>query len=276
MRPEAGDVDRGDVDVGSPGRDPVGHDATEATAAEDADRVEPGGDEVALQVGRLTDCWQPVGRERLRPAEEGADPDVEGPGRANGRLVARETRPIPVAACERKYRIGLLPLFGDGSKSRPSCPASCGRAVAGRSSSRPRGIPGSCRCEVVVLRAWLDDERSAPPLSGQCRWLRRSHSIPPLGCDAGDAGQAPSCWSYFPDAHALTMRHRAPLRRGQRHLRSRVTRPSPGREARYGPSRSGAGTARPSRRPTRRPEARAVGGRDRRTPRGGRRPPRPR
>ena len=52
---QAVDVAAGDVDVGSAVDDPVREHAAEAAAGEDADRVEPGGDEVVLQLGRLAD-----------------------------------------------------------------------------------------------------------------------------------------------------------------------------------------------------------------------------
>ena len=60
----------GDVDVGPAVDDPVRHHAAEAAAGEDADRVEPRGDEVVLQLGRLADDRREIGREALGAAEE--------------------------------------------------------------------------------------------------------------------------------------------------------------------------------------------------------------
>ena len=52
---QAIDVEAGDVDVGPAVDDPVREHAAEAAAGEDADRVEAGGDEVVLELGRLAD-----------------------------------------------------------------------------------------------------------------------------------------------------------------------------------------------------------------------------
>ena len=67
---QAVDVHSGDVDVGSAGHNPVRERTPEPAAGEDADRVEPGGHEVVLHLGRLTDDRLQVRGEALRPAEQ--------------------------------------------------------------------------------------------------------------------------------------------------------------------------------------------------------------
>ena len=64
------DVEGGHVHVGRAVDDPVGEQAADAAAGEDADGVEPRGDEVVLELGRLADDGAQVGREALRAAEE--------------------------------------------------------------------------------------------------------------------------------------------------------------------------------------------------------------
>ena len=49
------DVEAGDVDVGAALDDPVRERPAQAAAGEDADGVQPGGDEVVAQLGRLAD-----------------------------------------------------------------------------------------------------------------------------------------------------------------------------------------------------------------------------
>ena len=70
------DVEPGDVDVGAAVDDPVRHHASEASAREDADGVQPGGHEVVLELRRFAHHRLEIRREALGPAEELADADL--------------------------------------------------------------------------------------------------------------------------------------------------------------------------------------------------------
>ena len=101
---QAIDVEAGDVDVGPAVDDPVREHAAEAAAGEDADRVEPRGDEVVLQLGRLADDRLQVGREALRAAEELPHAGLER-DRARAASPSRRTGPCgPSRAGSRRTR----------------------------------------------------------------------------------------------------------------------------------------------------------------------------
>ena len=74
---EAGRVHAGDIGAGVAVDDPVSHEPTEAATSEDADRVQTGGDEVVVHLGRRPDDRLQVGGEAFGTAEEGADTGVE-------------------------------------------------------------------------------------------------------------------------------------------------------------------------------------------------------
>ena len=80
--------------------------APDAAAGQDADRVQPGGDEVVAQLGRLADDRLQVGREALRPAEELADADVERDRHAAHRLLDVRPHAIPVGADLAEREVG--------------------------------------------------------------------------------------------------------------------------------------------------------------------------
>ena len=93
---EAGDVPRGDVDVGQPGDDPVREHAAEPAGGQHADGVHAGGDEVVADARRLADGRHQVGRERLGAAEERPHPDLEGDRHPGHRGLEERRHPVPV------------------------------------------------------------------------------------------------------------------------------------------------------------------------------------
>ena len=66
----------GDVDRRATVHDPLRHNASHPTAEQDAEAVEPGGDVDAVDLRRRPEHRVQVGRERLRAAEERAQPGV--------------------------------------------------------------------------------------------------------------------------------------------------------------------------------------------------------
>ena len=96
VRPEARDVEAGHVHVGPPRGDPVRQDPAQPARGQDADRVHPGGHEVAADAGRLAHRRGEVGGERLGPAEERADPDLVGDRHPVHRLLEERRHPVPV------------------------------------------------------------------------------------------------------------------------------------------------------------------------------------
>ena len=148
------DVDAGDVDVRAAVDDPVRQGAAEPAAGEDADRVQPGRDEVVADLGRLADHRLQVGREALRAAEELRDADLGRDRDAAHRLLEVGTHPVPVrrqlaerevvrdsgppATARRRPRTGRAsgrrPPRGS-SRSWPGPPAPASRA---RSPGSPR------------------------------------------------------------------------------------------------------------------------------------------
>ena len=93
---QAVDVHPGDVDVRRSRGDPVRDRPTPPAAGEDADRVQPGGNEVVAHLGRLPDHRQQVRRERLGTAEERVDPRVQGRGHPAHRGLDVGPHPVPV------------------------------------------------------------------------------------------------------------------------------------------------------------------------------------
>src|SRR6516164_10076159 len=92
----APDIDRPDIQRSAAARDPVRHHEADAAAGEDAEGIEAGGDEEALQVGCLAHEIVVVGRERLGAAEEEFDAGLrEYRDAAAGALEIR-LHPIPV------------------------------------------------------------------------------------------------------------------------------------------------------------------------------------
>jgi hypothetical protein len=69
-------VDAGDIRARIAGGEPLGHDSAEATAGDDADGVEPRGDEVVLDLRRLAEGHAHVGGEALRATEELPEADL--------------------------------------------------------------------------------------------------------------------------------------------------------------------------------------------------------
>ena len=158
---QAVDVDAGDVDVGAAVDDPVRQHAAEAAAGEDADRVEAGGDEVVLQLGRLADDRAQVGREALRAAEELLDAGLER-DRARAPSPSRGTGPCgPSRAGSRRRRSpGGMPSTFHGAhtgSNRPDHQAAAllaevavgGRVLEHRQVRRQVGDP--LGDQVVVL-----------------------------------------------------------------------------------------------------------------------------
>ena len=96
VRAEPVDVEAGDVDVGLAVDDPLRDDPAEAAGRQHADGVHAGGDEVAAGARRLADGRRQVGRERLRPAEERADADLQRHRHAGHRRLQERAHPVPV------------------------------------------------------------------------------------------------------------------------------------------------------------------------------------
>ena len=76
--------------------DPVGDYPSDPRPAEDADRIQTGGNEVVADLGCRADDRAQVGGETLRSAEEGADAGVVGDRHAAHRRLDVLTHPIPV------------------------------------------------------------------------------------------------------------------------------------------------------------------------------------
>ena len=93
---QAVDVDAGHIGVGRAVDDPVRKQAADAAAGEDADRIQPSGDEVILELGRFADDRAQVGREALRTAEEFLDPGFERDRNAAHRLFQIGRHAIPI------------------------------------------------------------------------------------------------------------------------------------------------------------------------------------
>ena len=111
------DVDAGHVHVRAAVSDPLRNHPADPAAGQDADRVQPGGDEVVLQLWRLTDDRLQVGGEAFRAAEQLLDSgllDHRHPG--DGALQVRR-HPVPVGGdlTEREARRdpGYLPRRAD-------------------------------------------------------------------------------------------------------------------------------------------------------------------
>ena len=85
---EAGDVEPGDVDVRAAVGDPLRDDPAQPAGREDADRVEPGAHEVAVDAGRLTDRRGEVGVKDSGPQKNVRMPTVSTTGT---REMARST-----------------------------------------------------------------------------------------------------------------------------------------------------------------------------------------
>ena len=104
------DVQAGDVDVGAPGDDPVRQRPAESAAGQDADRVQPGCDEVVPQLGRLADHRRQVGGERLGAAEELPHPQVKGHRHPAHRLLQVGPHPVPVRRDLAEREVGRSAL----------------------------------------------------------------------------------------------------------------------------------------------------------------------
>ncbi len=98
-------VHAGDVGAGVAVDDPVRDQPAEPAAGEDADRVEPGGDEVVAQLGRRADDRPQVGREALRAAEERADAGVERDRHPAHRRLDVRAHPVPVGLQRGERRV---------------------------------------------------------------------------------------------------------------------------------------------------------------------------
>ena len=93
---QAIDVEARDIDIGRAGGDPLRHDAAEAAAGEDADRIEPGRHKIALEFRRLADDRPQVRREALGAAEELADAHLAGDRHAAHRPLEKRGHAVPV------------------------------------------------------------------------------------------------------------------------------------------------------------------------------------
>ena len=90
------DGDRGRVHRRHPVDDPVRHHVADAAAGQDAERVQPGRDPVAVQLGRRAQQRPDVGGERLRPAEERPHPGIGQRRDPLHRLGQERLHPLPV------------------------------------------------------------------------------------------------------------------------------------------------------------------------------------
>ena len=211
---QAIDVEARHVDARVAVHDPVGHDAADATAAENSDRVEARSDEVVVELGRLADDGLEVGREALGPAEEFLDARLEGDGHAAHRLLQVGPHAVPV---------GRDLAEGEVVRDAPDVPRRAHRleqadqqaagllaevAVGGRVLQHRqvrRQVRDLLRDEIVVLGRLVGD-------GDACRFaeLARPHAGAVddiLGGDVAerrlDAGDAPALPQHAGDGHAL-------------------------------------------------------------------------
>ena len=112
VRQHAVDVHAGDVDVRQAVHDPVRHDAAEAAAGEDADRVQSGRDEVTAQLGRLADDRLQVGREAFGTAEEFLHADLGRDRHARHRGLEVRRHAVPIGRqVDVRHVVGMPSIF---------------------------------------------------------------------------------------------------------------------------------------------------------------------
>ncbi len=109
---EAADVDIPQVDAGLAADDPFGEQPARAAGVGDAGGVEPGGDEEAAAVRRLTQDEIAVGRETLRPVEELAHLRGLETRRAMDRSPHQRLELIPILGQQLE-----LERFGDAARA---------------------------------------------------------------------------------------------------------------------------------------------------------------
>ena len=220
VRGDPAGIGLGQVERRAPVHDPVGQDRAGPGAGQEADRVEPGGDEAVAQPGGLAEVVEAVRGEALRPAEMQPDTGVGQHRQPLHHVLVERPEVVPVLGQAGELRVGGDAARGPGIAARleeadhePGALVPHVRVVRGGLDRRQAGRKAGDRLgDDVVVRERLERDADA----GQRAELASPHAggghhvlgldVPVLGGDAGDppvAAGDPGHLRVLDDPHAV-------------------------------------------------------------------------